>query len=159
MPLIKRHRIINICLEFGGTMDSLSYLLMKLSRQLKNSLDNKLSIYKITASQFSVLNQIAISNGVITSAEIADSLNSDRPTISGVINRLESKKLVHKITNPNDKRSVYLKLDNNALKLVDELRDISDQLEQEIFSLFDEVELLYLRKYLYKLIEKTKAKE
>ncbi len=136
-------------------MENLSYLLIKASRHLKNSLDNKLNEYGVTASQFSVLNQIANKNGLITSAEVANQLSSDRPTISGIINRLEEKRLLEKIDNPEDKRSVYLNLNEKAIKLVKELRIASDQLNHEIFSGFKESEIESMKAYLLTIIEKV----
>ena len=136
-------------------MENLSYLLIKVSRYLKNSLDKKLYEYNVTAAQFSVLNQIANKNGLITSAEVANNLDSDRPTISGIINRIEEKNLLEKISNPEDKRSAYLKLNKDALELVKELRMASDQLNCEIFSSFNESELDDIEKYLLKIVEKA----
>ena len=138
-------------------MKNLSYLLMQTTRQLKNSLDKKLSEYNITASQFSVLYQISNKNGLITSAEIADALGLDRPTISGIISRLEGKGMIERITNPSDKRSAYLKLPEEAIQLTATLKEISDQLTQDIFRDLDEEEKHQLEKYLLRIIE-TAAK-
>lgn len=135
-------------------MENLSYLLMKVSRNLKNCLDKKLNEYDITAAQFSVLNQIANKNGLITSAEVASNLDSDRPTISGIINRLEEKNLLEKITNKEDKRSAYLRLNEDSVELVKELRKVSDQLNYEIFSDFNDDELVNIKEYFLKVIEK-----
>ena len=136
-------------------MENLSYLIIKSSRYLKNSLDKKLTKYNVTASQFAVLNQIANNNGLVTSAEVASNLDSDRPTISGIINRLEEKNLIEKVRNPEDKRSVYLRLNKDALELVKELRIISDQLNCEIFSSFNDSELVNLKEYLLKIVDKV----
>jgi DNA-binding MarR family transcriptional regulator len=136
-------------------MENLSYLLIKASRHLKNSLDKRLSAYDITASQFSVLNQIYNSKGNITSAEIAAILESDRPTISGIINRLEQKKLLEKVVNPKDKRSAYLKLTQTTMDLVEKLRLESDQLNEEIFSVLEDGELRAMKSALLKVIRET----
>lgn len=135
-------------------MENLSYLLIKTSRNLKNSLDKMLKDYNVTASQFSVLNQIANKNGFITSAEVASNLESDRPTISGIINRLEEKKLLVKISNQEDKRSAYLKLNEDTIELVKELRNVSDQLNQEAFSVLSESELDTIKDLLVRINEK-----
>lgn len=132
-------------------MENLSYQLIKSSRFLKGALDRKLHEYDVTATQFSVLNQISHKNGNITPAEVADCLESDRPTISGVINRLEKRGLVEKVENPDDKRSVYLKLNQQSLKFVDELRNVSDQVNRDIFETFTESEILNMKEYLFKL--------
>lgn len=137
-------------------MENLSYLLMQTTRQLKNSLDKRLGEYNITASQFSVLYQISSKNGSITSAEIADVLGLDRPTISGIISRLEGKGMLQRLMNPLDKRSVYLKLTDEAMQLTANLKDISDQLSLDIFSEMDEVEKRQLEKCLLKIIEGAK---
>jgi len=136
-------------------MENLSYLLLKASKYLKNCLDTKLSQYNVTSAQFSVLNQIANKNGLVTSAEIASNLGSDRPTISGIINRLEEKKLLEKVSNPEDRRSAYLKLNKDTLELVKELRRISNELNCEIFNVFNEKELANIKEYLVKIIEKA----
>ena len=132
----------------------MSYLLIKSSRFLKGALDRRLQEYDVTATQFSVLNQISYKNGNITSAEVADHLESDRPTISGVINRLVKSGLVEKVENPDDRRSVYLKLNQETLKLVDEIRDVSDQVNRDIFEILSESELSNMKEYLLKLIKR-----
>ncbi|MGO1370168.1 MarR family winged helix-turn-helix transcriptional regulator, partial [Senegalia sp. (in: firmicutes)] len=136
---------------------NLSYLLIMVSRHLKNALDKKLIKYNITASQFSVLNQIEFKNGMITSAEVANNLNSDRPTISGIINRLEKKNYLEKIINPQDKRSQYLKLNEKAIKLVKNLRKASDELNIDIFRDFEKNELDNLKDYLIKIVDKIET--
>jgi len=135
-------------------LENMSYLLIKSSRFLKGALDRRLQEYDVTATQFSVLNQISYKNGNITSAEVADHLESDRPTISGVINRLVKSGLVEKVENPDDRRSVYLKLNQETLKLVDEIRDVSDQVNRDIFEILSESELSNMKEYLLKLIKR-----
>ncbi len=134
-------------------MDNISYLLVKSSRFLKKALDTRLLQYNITARQFSVLHQIALKNGRTTLAEVADALESDRPTISGVINRLEKNGLLTKIENPTDGRSAYLALNEKALALLEALRAASDQVNQEAFDIFNEAELANLTSYLTRLMD------
>ncbi|WDH75256.1 MarR family transcriptional regulator [Exiguobacterium marinum] len=134
-------------------MENLSYLLIKSSRFLKGALDKRLQEYDLTATQFSVLNQITAHNGNITSAEVAQRLESDRPTISAIINRLERDGFVEKVQNPHDKRSAYLKLNEETLKLVDELRRVSDEVNETIFEAFTEEEVSNMKAYLVKLMK------
>ncbi len=136
-------------------MENIAYLLIKSSRFLKGVLDRRLHEYNVTATQFSVLNQIAYKNGSITSAEVADNLESDRPTISGMINRLEKSGLVNKIENPDDKRSAYLILDKQALEVVSELRKVSDQVNQDLFEVFSETEISIMKQCLLRLINRV----
>lgn len=138
-------------------MKNLSYLLIKASRQLRNKLDKTLKAFNITAAQFSVMHQIQSSEQPITAAEIAQRLGSDRPTISGIINRLERKGIVLKVHNPEDKRSSYLQIVKEFNQLVDRITTISDGLTVDIFSIYSEEEAKQLIRMLHELIERTEA--
>ena len=136
-------------------MRNLSYLIIKASRQLRNKLDKTLKEFDITAAQFSVINQIKSSDQPITAAEIADRLGSDRPTISGIINRLENKGIVIKAYNSEDKRSSYLEINKDNFQLVDCITKKTDELTLDIFSIFSEDETNSLMKMIYLLLERT----
>ena len=136
-------------------MQDLSYLIIKASKELKNKLDKALKPYDITAAQFSVIIQIHLSNRPITAAQIAQRLGSDRPTISGIINRLEKKNIVLKVNNPDDKRSSHLEIYKEANMLVDTIKTISDNLTIDIFSIYSKEEAKQLKEMILKLIEGT----
>lgn len=136
-------------------MENLSFLINKASKQLRNKLDKALREFDITASQLSVIMQIYSSEQSITSAEIAQRLGADRPTISGIINRLENKGIVLKAENPEDKRSSYLEIHKEANSLVQQIKTISDELTIEVFSIFSSEEAKKLTKMILKLIEST----
>ena len=136
-------------------MQNLAYLINKASKQLKNKLDKALKEFDITAAQFSVIIQIYSSELPITAAEIAERLGSDRPTISGIINRLENKNIVLKVYNPEDKRSSYLEICKEAQELVHSIISISDELTIDIFSMYSGEETKQLTLLLRRLIERT----
>jgi len=136
-------------------MQNLAYLINKSSKQLKNKLDKALKEFDITAAQFSVIIQIYLSELPITAAEIAERIGSDRPTISGIINRLEKKNIVIKSYNPQDKRSSYLEICKEANELVHSIITISDELTIDIFSMYSREETKQFTLMLRKLIERT----
>lgn len=136
-------------------MNNLSYMINMASRQLKNKLDKALKEYDITAAQFSVIIQIYLSENPITAAEIAQRLGADRPTISGIINRLEKKNIVFKVPNPNDKRSSYLQIYKEAKELVNRMITISDELTTDTFSIYSKEETIKLKDMILRLIECT----
>ncbi|MEK6263834.1 MAG: MarR family transcriptional regulator [Clostridium sp.] len=136
-------------------MQNLSYLINKASKQLKNKLDKALKEYDITAAQFSVIIQIHLSDLPITAAEIAERLGSDRPTISGIINRLEKKGVLTKVANPEDKRSSYLEICKEASGLVHRIVAKSDELTMDIFSIYTKEESNQFTYMLNRLIEGT----
>ena len=136
-------------------MQNLSYLIIKASKNLKNKLDKALKEFDITAAQFSVIIQIHSSDLPITAAEIAQKLGSDRPTISGIINRLEKKGIVLKIENPEDKRSSYLEIYKESKELAKKIKIISDELTINMFSIYSKEETKQFTKMISKLIEGT----
>lgn len=136
-------------------MENMAYLLIKSSRILKGALDKRLMEYGVTARQFSVLNQIAMRNGDITSAEVAEKLEVDRPTISGVIHRLEKNGLLIKLENPEDRRSAFLALNGQGLEMVEELRGVSDQVNRELFEIFHDDEIADMKSYFMRLMRRV----
>ena len=138
-------------------MKNLSYLIIKVSRQLKNKLDNELKGFDITAAQFSVMNQINSSKQPITAAQIALRLDSDRPTISEIISRLSKKGMITKINNPKDKRSYYLQISEESSLFIEEITRISDKLNENIFSVYTKEETNHLGIMLEQLLDKNKG--
>jgi DNA-binding MarR family transcriptional regulator len=138
----------------GETMENTSYLLMKASRSLKQHLDNKLKDYNITASQFSVLYQINQHNNHVIASDVSKALDLDRPTISAIIKRLEMKGIVQRIPNENDKRSEYLIIKKESLLIVNELKDVSDALNHEIFFKYSSNHLSEFHSMLLDIIKK-----
>ncbi|MBU3112377.1 MarR family winged helix-turn-helix transcriptional regulator [Clostridium lacusfryxellense] len=136
-------------------MQNLSYMINMASKQLKNKLDKALKKHDITAAQFSVIIQIYISEHPITAAEIAQKIGSDRPTISGIINRLEKKNIVLKVSNPDDKRSSYLEIHKESKELVNKIITISDELTTDTFSIYSKEESIKLKEMILRLIERT----
>lgn len=54
-----------------------------------------------------------------TQIEIARYLNLNASTMSGIVNRLESKGFVARLPNPDDKRTVFISLTSNGAKLLE----------------------------------------
>lgn len=111
----------------------LPFAIIEVSRRLKKALDQRLEEKGITAAQFAVLNQVANQNGKITSAQVAENIKTARPTVSGIVRRLEEKHKLQILDNPNDRRSHLLHLNQQNLKFVLEIREICDQLSKDVF--------------------------
>lgn len=112
---------------------NVGYLLNKVTQALKTELGNKLRPFDITVPQWSVLRdlyyqeQLANLERKASPAQIAERLHSDRPTISGVIDRLHNKGLIQKKINPTDRRSQVLYLTEAALHLIPTLERASQE--------------------------------
>ena len=97
-------------------MYNIGYSITLCSKLLKNKLNKELEQQGITAAQFAVIKDIEVNTKLnesidkITSVAIGERLDMDKPTISGIINRLISKGYVEKLSHPTDKRASILKL-------------------------------------------------
>ncbi|MGU7369513.1 MarR family winged helix-turn-helix transcriptional regulator [Bacillus cereus] len=107
-------------------MNNLGYLLNKVSVITKTELTNQLKEYKITAQQWSVLKDISLYSTGTTPAMIADRLFADRPTVTGIIQRLLEKGWIITKHNPNDKRSHLVFLTDKASSLIKEIEHVSN---------------------------------
>ncbi|AFQ13070.1 MarR family transcriptional regulator [Bacillus pacificus] len=107
-------------------MDNLGYLLNKVSVMTKTELTNQLKEYKVTAQQWAVLKDISLHPTGTTPAMIAERLFADRPTVTGIIQRLLQKDWIITKHNPNDKRSHLVFLTDKANSLLNELEHISN---------------------------------
>lgn len=115
----------------------LAYLIMKTSRNLKCKLDRELKNLNITSSQFSVMNQIEVMGNKSVAHEIADTLGYDRPTISAIVQRLYKAEIIVKTDNPKDRRTQYLSLSKDGIKILNQLRHIADDISNDIFKHID----------------------
>ena len=127
-------------------VDNIGYLLMKVSKDLKYQLTKQLKQYDLTASQWAVLKRIEIeelkesSPDKRTAAVIAGVLDLDKPTISGIINRLYEKDMVRKLHHPKDKRAVILCLTEKSRLLIPTIEGISNGVIEKALSLVSEQE-------------------
>ncbi len=71
--------------------DSIGYLLNVSARLIKRNLDIRLLKFDITTSQWAVLKLLSV-EPILTQAQIAERLNSDRATCGSIIDRLEKKR-------------------------------------------------------------------
>ncbi|MGR5901231.1 MarR family winged helix-turn-helix transcriptional regulator [Bacillus cereus] len=108
-------------------MNNLGYLLHKVSIMTKTELSNQLKEYKITAQQWSVLKDISFYPNGTTPAMIAERLLADRPTVTGIIQRLLQKEWILIKHNPKDKRSHLIFLTDETKTLIQEIENVSDE--------------------------------
>lgn len=114
-------------LELGK---SLGYLLSKTQRKLRNYFQKKLidESIDITVEQWSVL--AAINSSKITQSEIATRIGKDKTNVTRMIDLLEKKELIQRVSNPNDRRSYYLGITDNGIKVVNRIIPIANEVNR-----------------------------
>ena len=113
-------------------MNNIGYLLMKVSKDLRYALTKQLTQYGLTTSQWAVLKRLELEedrNSSLTkrtAVEIAAKLELDKPTISGIIQRLTEKEMIRKEQHPKDRRATVLFLTEKTRTLIPTLNIVSD---------------------------------
>jgi MarR family transcriptional regulator for hemolysin len=134
----------------------IGYILHKAAMMSKNNLTNKLNQFGITPGQYTVIKEIykykLNSNNGLAPACIADGLECDRPTISGIIDRLEVSGWIARIQNPEDKRSCLIDLTDKAIDRLKELDKINKDNQNIILNGFTEEETRLLKSFLLRVI-------
>ena len=135
---------------------NLGYLLSKAARLTKWELNNKLNNLGLTSTQWGVLNLLyrrRSTEFVATPAAIAEELHSDRPTISGIIDRLCKNGWVEREVNPDDRRSQIIILTEKTLGLITKMEKHSDDTMEDAVKGFSHEDIKVLSRLLTQIID------
>ena len=143
-------------------MYNIGYSITLCSKLLKNKLNKELEKEGITAAQFAVIKDIEISYKSdenlenITAVAIGDRLDMDKPTISGIINRLMNKGYIERLPHPTDKRASILKLTDNCTSKLQTFESTSENVVSTAIKGIGEEDLSKFNEVLCKLINNMK---
>lgn len=126
------------------------YLLMNISKQLKYDLNQALIQKGVTVQQWAVIQQVD-QRKETTVAELSFQLGMDKPTVSGIVKRLEGKLLLKKQPNPSDQRSSLLLLTEAGEAVLKECQKISEEILEESLSILSTKEQETLNRLLTKI--------
>lgn len=136
---------------------SVGYLLNTSARLIKRNLDLLLNEYNITTSQWAVLKLLA-NQQVMTQAQIAEALNSDRATCGSVIERLHKKNMIVKTENKNDRRAYDISLSNQGEEIIQTLTHLADESNNQVLSGLSDKDIETLCKLLNCIIDNLEDK-
>lgn len=142
----------------------IGYILHRADMSAKCSFSNKLNEVGVTPAQFMVLKEIykhqkETSEAGLAPACIADRLQFDRPTMSGIIDRLEAQEWAQRVVNPRDKRSCLIVITDKALDKLKQLDEICFQNQKMILEGFTKEEKDSFKNYLLRVIGNFKETE
>lgn len=109
-------------------------LLVKKSSLIFDKFSNQLlTPYDLTGSQFKILMVLYQSpDGSVRQTDIETKFSMTNPTVTGLVQKLETKDLVKRIPHPEDKRCKVLVLTDRATEMKEELLALADRLEQQM---------------------------
>jgi len=90
-----------------GLDDSLLFLINRSATLTRQQFESKLRPFDITPAQWGVLVRLSEQDG-LNMTELGQLLYFDKPTTTGVVNRLVKKKYVKKVKNRKDRRVTHV---------------------------------------------------
>jgi DNA-binding MarR family transcriptional regulator len=130
----------------------------KAARLTKCKVNQKLSEIGLTFPQFQVIKYLfkeeAGSEDIKARmpAVIAEKLGYDRPTLTGIIDRLEKQRLVDREANPSDRRSQTVTLTQKARNLMPQIHNCFREVNSLILVGFEGEEMKQLQNYLFRIM-------
>jgi len=132
-----------------------SVLIKRSSLIFDKTANQLLAPYDLTGSQFRILMVLYKSPSCsVRQADIETVFSMSNPTVTGLVNKLESRGLVERVCNPNDKRSKLLALTEYAEEKRDAFISLANTLEAEMTDGLSDEEALRLSELLQKVIDK-----
>lgn len=109
-------------------------ILIKKTSLIFDKLSNQLLLpFELTGSQFKILMVLYKSPAAsIRQVDLETGFAMTNPTVTGLVQQLERKKLVRRAPHPKDKRSKVLVLTDQAMEIEDELLALADGLEHQM---------------------------
>ena len=138
--------------KLAGLESHLGYWLRQVSNHVSDAFARDLQTRRISGGEWVALRQL-YDHEDITSGELSALLGMTRGAISKILDKLESKGLVARITRSEDKRSQALALTLKGKQLLPELAELADMNDAEYFGCLDAEEQAQLRGLLQELAQ------
>jgi len=100
---------------------------------------NILGKVNLTLTQYVLLNQLHLS-GTISMTEASKRIRITKPAITHLVDKLEEKKLLKRLTHPKDRRIVLLSIQPKGEKIVTGIHGYSLQILLSAYDLFNAAE-------------------
>lgn len=128
----------------------INYLLTTAQRRIFQELSARLEPYDVTPVQYGVL-YCLWETDIHTPREIADKLQLENSTISGVLERMEKKELIERQVSKKDRRYIEVVLTEKGAELKNGVLSTVEQFNEDVMSAFSEKDQAILKESLSKL--------
>lgn len=133
--------------------DKAAILIKKAALVIEKMSNHVLTPYELTNTQYKILMLLYRNpDRPIRQIDIEAHFAMTNPTVTGIIQNLEKKRLVQRIQNPDDKRSKLLTLTEQAVSMEKELRALGESLEKQVTAKLTEDESRQLIVLLKKML-------
>lgn len=133
----------------------IGFLIKQVHILQEQRLNKKLNHLGLTAAQtFAIINifRARESGKKLTQKDLERILDISNPTLTGILNRLESKGLIVRVPCKHDARSKYIEVTDKASGLDKEIRKAFEESEKELLGSLSDEEITRLHEYLEKIL-------
>lgn len=113
-----------------GPENYICFKLNKVRRKIHRYYESKLATFNITPVQFYVLSALW-DNDEIKFKDLALRLEMDGATLTGILDRMEKRGFIQRKADPNDRRSVLIRLTDKSKELRPQMIEIAQNLDKE----------------------------
>lgn len=104
----------------------INFVLTKTQQAVQQMFKSRLAPYGVTPGQYAVLKCLWDGDGK-TAKQLADMLYLDGSTMTGILDRIESKGLIKKQVDPKDRRAIRVTLTSSGRDLEEPLTRVIDE--------------------------------
>lgn len=115
------------------------FLLSRAQQTAVQEYKAQLEAYDLTPSQFTVL-KCLWELGSLSPGQLAEATYIERPAITGILDRLESRGMVRRVPDYYDRRSINICLTEEAAELKDRIIAAAETANNNVLAGFDEKE-------------------
>jgi MarR family transcriptional regulator, organic hydroperoxide resistance regulator len=138
-------------MENGVTFKNVNELIGVIHRYMRRFLESNMKKFEITPPQFEVLMTLWVEDGVVLS-ELGRRLSRDGPTITGIIDRMEKKKLLVRKRSLRDRRVIQVYLTPMAWEIKENLMKMQAEAARDVAGSFTEEDVETLESLLRKVL-------
>jgi len=131
---------------------SLPTLIGKASRLLTNQITKNLADYQVTAEQWAILDSLWTQDGQ-TQQQLANLTHKNKASITHLIDNLEKRNLVKRVTHEKDRRNKMIYLTPDGVHLQEPLTKAVKKTLKKLTSGLDKKDMKGCRKTLKKLVQ------
>ena len=131
------------------------YLIKRLETEVTSRMLKVLGAYEVTPSQFIILSFVGDNKSDLSSAQLSRRFLMTPQSMNEVVTTLQRKVLLEKITDPNHKRILRLRLTEKGQEMLQLCNKAMDELEVNLLEGFREEEVLLFRSFIGKILAKS----
>lgn len=130
----------------------INFLITRSQNCVVQRFKQQLARHEITPGQYAVMHCIWERESIVSPSIIADRLFLDGSTITGLLDRLESKDFIKRSYSKEDRRSINIELTEKGSAIKEDVLKAVDDANEIVLQIFSEEERLVLKAFLSRLI-------